>query len=550
VASEFRLTRDRPVIVKLHGDYLYDNLQNTYNETSQLDPGFQEVLDQTVSEYGLVVIGYGGKDESIMEPLLEADLSEYGIYWCVQDRNSLSLKAKEILTHTNTFFVEIKSFENLMLQFAKEIKEIEPPHRDELVERAENRAEKLEKAFSSVRDDATDETEAKVAEKLNLEFELSNASINGNYGRAVEVADHILNIDPTDATVLFRRGNAKIELNEAKAAKDDYERGLELKPDDAIAHVNYAGLLKNEFEEYEEAREHYERGLKLEPNDANAHNNYAGLLKDAYEEYEEAREHYERGLELDPNNATVHNNYALLLKVEYEEYEEARKHYERALELNPGYAEAHDNYANLLADGFEEYEEARKHHKRSIEIDPKNAITHTNFAGLLKDPLEEYEKAREHYERAINENPDYGRAHTNYGLLLADVFANYERAIEQHNRAIKLNPNKPRPRLERALLKIQTGDLEGAKKDAEEIRSLNTSREDLARGLLLSLISSLLLGGDVARDEDEYRDLCSTDFTTAVDSEKLDSWLQDADVDSAERERIREWIDLLKEHKE
>ena len=66
VTPWFKLMHDRPAIVKLHGDYLYDNLRNTDPETSTLSPGREEALRRTVTEYGLVVVGYGGADESIM----------------------------------------------------------------------------------------------------------------------------------------------------------------------------------------------------------------------------------------------------------------------------------------------------------------------------------------------------------------------------------------------------------------------------------------------------------------------------------------------------
>lgn len=94
IAPEFKLTRERPAIIKLHGDYLYDNLQNTAEETKALEPAMEDVLQQTVTEYGLVVIGYSGTDDSIMDPLLETDLSEYGVYWCKRCQMILHRRSK------------------------------------------------------------------------------------------------------------------------------------------------------------------------------------------------------------------------------------------------------------------------------------------------------------------------------------------------------------------------------------------------------------------------------------------------------------------------
>ncbi len=74
MASEMRFTAQRPKILKLHGDYLYSTLKNTNSELVAQDPNMASQLRQVLSEYGLIVIGYGGGDKSVMEIL--ASISE------------------------------------------------------------------------------------------------------------------------------------------------------------------------------------------------------------------------------------------------------------------------------------------------------------------------------------------------------------------------------------------------------------------------------------------------------------------------------------------
>lgn len=77
----------RPKILKMHGDFLYDNVKAVGDEVVRLDANMEEKFLQTCKEGGLVVVGYGGGDESIMGPLqMMIRSSEYlkmGLHWCI-----------------------------------------------------------------------------------------------------------------------------------------------------------------------------------------------------------------------------------------------------------------------------------------------------------------------------------------------------------------------------------------------------------------------------------------------------------------------------------
>ena len=82
-----RVTSGRPKIIKLHGDFLYDNIKNTLAELETLETNTKRKLNQFAQEYGLVVIGYSGRDRSVMDTLelLLRDEENYkqGVYWCL-----------------------------------------------------------------------------------------------------------------------------------------------------------------------------------------------------------------------------------------------------------------------------------------------------------------------------------------------------------------------------------------------------------------------------------------------------------------------------------
>jgi len=51
-----RITSARPKIIKLHGDFLYDNIRNTKSELETLEANTRRKLPQFSLEYGLVVL--------------------------------------------------------------------------------------------------------------------------------------------------------------------------------------------------------------------------------------------------------------------------------------------------------------------------------------------------------------------------------------------------------------------------------------------------------------------------------------------------------------
>ena len=56
------ITSTRPKIIKLHGDYLFDDIKSTLRETESLEQNIKEKLIQFCKEFGLIVIGYSGSD--------------------------------------------------------------------------------------------------------------------------------------------------------------------------------------------------------------------------------------------------------------------------------------------------------------------------------------------------------------------------------------------------------------------------------------------------------------------------------------------------------
>lgn len=251
IAPEFKLTRERPAIIKLHGDYLYDNLQNTTEETKALEPAMEDALRQTVTEYGLVVIGYSGTDDSIMDPLLEADLSEYGVYWCKRTPDDLTPKVEELLKKPNTYLVEIEGFTDLMIKFGRQLNGVEPPEPGDLIGRARDRAYMLAGALEEGEKISSTELRLRLDGMQQKIGEAQRAMHEENYQEAISAWDKYLEREPEHAWAYHIRGVAKVRLKMYETAMEDFTQAIELDPEDKAAFMARAevGILLCDLEQ-------------------------------------------------------------------------------------------------------------------------------------------------------------------------------------------------------------------------------------------------------------------------------------------------------------
>jgi hypothetical protein len=94
------ITSHRTKIIKLHGDYLFDDMKNTTMELQHLNDNMKHKLGEFLKEYGLIITGYSGSDKSIiriLEDLLENSINlKNGLYWCFRDDDEITDDALQI----------------------------------------------------------------------------------------------------------------------------------------------------------------------------------------------------------------------------------------------------------------------------------------------------------------------------------------------------------------------------------------------------------------------------------------------------------------------
>lgn len=89
--SSVNLGSIRPKIIKLHGDYLFDNVKNIDDETLILGDNMESKLIEMCEDKGMIVAGYSGYDESVMAPIREnlrrnKKFLTQGLHWLIRSK--------------------------------------------------------------------------------------------------------------------------------------------------------------------------------------------------------------------------------------------------------------------------------------------------------------------------------------------------------------------------------------------------------------------------------------------------------------------------------
>ena len=118
-----------PRVVKLHGDYRYDKLQNTTDELKGLQANLLDYFSKMSNSKGLIIVGYSGSDDSIMSALEKCLKNDnpfpYGLYWCIRKGQIPNERVAKVLADINILeeklhkkklsgFVEIEGFDEFL----------------------------------------------------------------------------------------------------------------------------------------------------------------------------------------------------------------------------------------------------------------------------------------------------------------------------------------------------------------------------------------------------------------------------------------------------
>ena len=111
--------------ISLHGDYRYDSLKNTREELQTQETELRRALIEELRNTSLIVTGYSGRDQSVMEALKDA-YTEQGtgtLYWCGYGDDEMPEHIADLIRHARTngrraSYVHSQDFDDLMERLA------------------------------------------------------------------------------------------------------------------------------------------------------------------------------------------------------------------------------------------------------------------------------------------------------------------------------------------------------------------------------------------------------------------------------------------------
>ena len=243
-----RVTSGRPKIIKLHGDFLYDSIKNTLSELETLESNTKNKLSQFAKEYGLVVLGYSGRDKSVMDTLdlLLRDDDNYrqGVYWCHRKGTPLSSRLEALLRRDRVYLVEIEGFDEFAADLHNEAGLALPGPIARPFEMARHRARLFVDVQSHLKEHSI--IGADIQHLLSgldshrpvlpLSMEAATLSARGEQQRALAVWESAYKEDPDDVSISYNYA-------EALASAEEYEKLAEFVTQSANTVANKAYFL-------------------------------------------------------------------------------------------------------------------------------------------------------------------------------------------------------------------------------------------------------------------------------------------------------------------
>jgi SIR2-like domain len=105
-----------PLVIKLHGDIKSERLKNTSDELQAQDDTLRQALLDASRGYGLAVIGYSGRDSSVMDTLRAAlatkDAFPSGLIWLTSNPGAVFPAVTELLREARASGVDARFVES------------------------------------------------------------------------------------------------------------------------------------------------------------------------------------------------------------------------------------------------------------------------------------------------------------------------------------------------------------------------------------------------------------------------------------------------------
>lgn len=132
-----------PIEIKLHGDFRSRRLKNTPDELRRQDETLRKTLNDSCAQFGLVIVGYSGRDDSVMDVLDEAatlpGAFPNGLFWLHRYDTPMLPRVCKLLTRASekgieAGMVEIDNFDEILRDLVRLIVDVDTTALDTFAE--------------------------------------------------------------------------------------------------------------------------------------------------------------------------------------------------------------------------------------------------------------------------------------------------------------------------------------------------------------------------------------------------------------------------------
>ncbi len=491
------LASQRPKVIKLHGDYLFVHQKHTAQELQELGGNMKVKFEQITQSYGLLALGYGGRDHSIMGPL-KADLARPesfgpGIYWGLwRDEPPSSMVAELAALYPERF--HLFRYDDFDIFAATLHHACDRAAGVPLPSPVLDPYGSLKATLRGLVEGAGPAADADVirADRALLQTQLDRTELlqaqaalaRRQHGTALQSATAFSARHPDDSLGQLVWASALTQRAEDTGAEGDATQAIEhLREAVRLDPQNVAALygltmhyMRREMDD--DALATGEALLEHVPKDKALRTNLAMVyLKKG--RVAEAAKQLQACLKDNPHDAQVHGVWSTLM-VRNGNTVEALKAIDEAIRLRPGNAAFHSHRGQILATMMR-LQDAVAAFDEALRIDPRDHFTRLALARchLAQGGLD---PAAQQVELALQDNPDSVEATGLLGQLHMQS-GRFAQALEYFDRLVRMTPQDGRSWSSRGQLLMQMQRPADAERDLLKAAELNPREPSFLAGL-------------------------------------------------------------------
>jgi len=298
-----------------------------------------------------------------------------------------------------------------------------------------------------------------------------------NYSKARQIAEELLEDDPTNPQARILMANAYAGLEDLERSVSEMKMVLNEDPENLVARVNLAAF-QLKLQDTAQAEKTFLEALSAHPESVDVHR-AVGNFYMVTGDLEKAESHFRQALELDRRDMT--SLYSLVrFCLVTQQADQAEEVFKEVIDAHPDLREPRWGLGNFfVARG--DIPQGLEILRALLEEDPKDRVTKLRLAELHLAQSDD-EKAEDLVNSLLSANPNDAEAHYLRGRLLL-TRNDPDAALEEFNRAIQLKDKLIPSYLQKASLHLARQEFTQAHETLSKVLRLNGNHLGARAGL-------------------------------------------------------------------